>query len=83
MGSKELVRLVRVRRMVGDGTARQIRKEAGLTIREVADAIDVSTGAVHHWESGRRVPRGSAQVLRYGALLEALGKERETTRAGP
>ncbi|MDH6141008.1 transcriptional regulator with XRE-family HTH domain [Kitasatospora sp. GP30] len=51
---------------------RRIREAAGLSRRELADAIGVTRQAVGHWETGaRQTPRG--QLLdRYVAALRAL-----------
>jgi transcriptional regulator with XRE-family HTH domain len=49
---------------------RQLRKEAGLTQRQVAYFVGVSTAAVSCWETGtREVPTGNNLVR----LAEALG----------
>ena len=47
---------------------REIRKRLGLTLREVADRLNVTEGTVRHWENGRREPNlekllGLAKVL--------------------
>ena len=38
---------------------RAIRKQAGLSQKEMADRLGVSPNAVSNWETGRSVPRGS------------------------
>jgi HTH-type transcriptional regulator/antitoxin MqsA len=46
-----------------------LRKGAGLTQKELADAVGVDRTAIAHWEAGRRNPDGK----RLDAYLEALG----------
>lgn len=53
----------------------ELRKAAGLTLQEVADAIGVTRGAVWHWEQGTRAPSGSHLSL----YLDALGVFEEAT----
>jgi DNA-binding XRE family transcriptional regulator len=53
---------------------RAARIRAGLTQREVADALGVTVGAVIRYESGVRRPRPWV-AERYAALLEALAKD--------
>lgn len=38
-------------------TLAELRAEAGLTQRELAEQLKVSPGAIGMWESGARVPR--------------------------
>jgi transcriptional regulator with XRE-family HTH domain len=47
----------------------EIRKQAGLTLQEVADAVGVTFGAIWNWENGIRQPRGQ-HLANY---IEALG----------
>lgn len=48
---------------------RQLRKERGLSVRELADSIDVSFQTVYRWENGDRVPDG----FNMGKLMNVLG----------
>lgn len=41
---------------------RQLRKLRELSVRELADAVDVTEGAILHWETGRHSPRQHHQV---------------------
>lgn len=52
---------------------RALREAAGLTQKELADAVRVDRTAIAHWESGRRNPDGK----RLDAYLEALRVLRE------
>lgn len=62
-----------------NGTARQIRKRAGVTLAEMAAAVgDVSESAVCRWETGSRHPRGKA-AIRWAIILNEL--ERASTPA--
>lgn len=61
------------RAAVRDGTLRQVRKKAGLSQREIGDAVGVSQVAVYRWETERRAPRGEA-AWRLNELLVELDK---------
>lgn len=65
------VQLAMVRRMLADGSARQLREAAGLSRQEVADELEVDESTVCRWETGVRHPR-AADALRYGSLLAEL-----------
>jgi transcriptional regulator with XRE-family HTH domain len=74
MNLDELELLERARRDCITGRARKLRKAAGVSLSEVADALDVSPTAITRWESGQRRPRGGAAVL-YAKLLERWRSE--------
>lgn len=74
----DLARLQRVRAAAANGRAREVRKRAGLTQAEIADAIGVSQPTIGLWETGKRVPRG-APALRYAEALETLEQGAEAT----
>ena len=59
------------RNAIVDGSAREIRRKAGLTLVDVANALGVSATTVGRWESGQRVPR-PAPASRYIRLLAEL-----------
>lgn len=63
--------LAAVRAAVRSGLAERIRREAGVSRGEIAEAIGVSYDAVRLWELGLRVPQGAA-ARRYGLLLRRL-----------
>lgn len=63
--------LRQIREVAANGYARTVRLHAGLSLREVADAIGVDPSTVHRWEHGDRRPRG-APALRYGELIDRL-----------
>ena len=64
-------KLAVVRRLLAEGTARQIRVAARLSLSEVARQLDVEPGTVSRWETGNRVPRIGVAV-RYADLLTDL-----------
>lgn len=68
--SGDILELAKMREMVRDGRARDLRVGARLTLREVAVEIGVNPATVHYWEHGRR-PRGEA-AWRYAKLLASL-----------
>jgi DNA-binding transcriptional regulator YiaG len=71
MRKDDLLHRSRVRRAFRPAVARAIRREAQVSLAEVADAIEVTEGAVSRWETGARRPRG-AVADRYTALLRRL-----------
>ena len=48
---------------------RSIRKERGLSVKELAERIDVSFSTIYRWENGERIPDG----FNMGKLMNALG----------
>lgn len=71
--ANDVARLARIRRWCATGEARRRRKDAGLSLMEVAEAIGVNLTTVHRWENGSHRPRRSA-ALRYLAALEQAGR---------
>lgn len=64
--------LATVRRMARDGTARRLRRDAGLSIRDIAVDVGATLATISRWETGQRVPRRGLAVERYAALLQDL-----------
>jgi DNA-binding transcriptional regulator YiaG len=65
----------KVRRdLPGPGLRRAIRKQAHLTLLDVAQAINVGAPAVSRYEKGEREPRGKTREL-YSHLLSRLSRE--------
>lgn len=67
--------LALARRLAADGTARQLRQAAGLSLYDVARDLGVGAGTVSRWETHQRVPRGDAAVRYAGLLAELLAME--------
>lgn len=67
----QVKRLQRVRRLARLGTARVIREEAGITVRELADSIGTSPTNLSRWERGKVTP-GTRLALRWAAALDEL-----------
>lgn len=80
MGSDNVKDLAWMRRAAADGTARKIRKRAGVTQREIARACGVVPSAVNQWERGKRTPEGHA-ALRYARVLRDLDEFLSTSDA--
>ena len=57
-----------VRRLAADGTARQIREEAKLSLHDLATAVGVADSTLCRWEKGQRSPRGELAVRWAGEL---------------
>lgn len=77
MTNHQLLLLARVRRLASTGEAQALRLSAGLSLREVADAVGVSHSNLWRWEAGQRAPRGVA-ALAWGCLLEDLAAAQRT-----
>ena len=60
-----------MREWLKSGEARQIRLRAGLSLAQVAEAIEVTAGTVLRWEDGTHPPRG-ANARKYADLLHKL-----------
>jgi len=74
-----LTRLVAVRRMVRDGTARRLRQDAGVSMEELARAVGVSKTCVLKWERGDRAPKGE-NGIRYFLVLTSLAADLEAQK---
>lgn len=72
MELSDLMLLAAANQRARNGTARQIRKNAGWTLGQMADAVrGVGPSAISRWEGGSRQPRGDA-ALRWAAILADL-----------
>ncbi|MCU1591669.1 MAG: hypothetical protein JWP11_2925 [Frankiales bacterium] len=80
MTSHEIVLLVRVRRLAKSGEAQALRLAAGLSLREVADAVGISHSNLWRWEAGKRAPRGPAAVA-WARLLDELATAQKAAAA--
>lgn len=80
--SASIVKLVTVRAWLRSGKAREIRVAAGLSLREVSDAVGIAVATLHRWESLERRPTGAAAV-RYADLLQELQEARTEAAAVP
>jgi transcriptional regulator with XRE-family HTH domain len=65
-------------------TIRALRSAAGMTQRQLAEAMAVNHMSIYHWESGRNEP--SARQLRalaevFAVPMESIAFERDTAGA--
>jgi len=67
----DLLRTVEQARLPPTEQRSAIRTAAGVTLREMAAALQVSHTTAHAWEQGRSSPR-LAHAIAYRKLLEAL-----------
>ncbi len=70
--TEQAVTLALLRRLVSDGTAKQLRERARLSLADVARAVGADASSVLMWERGRQ-PRAAA-ALRYAELIAALAE---------
>lgn len=71
MDNTQLASLALIRRYCRDGTARTVRVEAGLSVRELASAAGVSFAAISKWERNLAIPRAEGG-LRYAESIAEL-----------
>lgn len=72
MEMNELLKRARAaNRLPAPWRRRQIREDARVSQRELAEALDVSVMALNRWERGLVNPRG-ASAAAYAAALERL-----------
>lgn len=71
---EDIVRVSKVRRLIHEGTAREIRERAHLSLSEVARHVGRTPTTIHRWENGERLPRRE-DAIRYGRLLERLAAQ--------
>jgi transcriptional regulator with XRE-family HTH domain len=69
-----VARLARARSLAETGRGRRIREAAGLSYRELADAVGVNGSTILRWETGTCRPRADA-ALRWAATLAHLERE--------
>jgi transcriptional regulator with XRE-family HTH domain len=63
--------LLKARDAAESGLARQLRMDAGLSLGDIARAVDRTPSCVSRWENGLRVPQGEA-AARYAEVLTDL-----------
>lgn len=71
MTTNTLARLKVCRMLAGNGEGRRIRVAAGLSLRELSQAIEVDASTLARWETGATRPR-TAAALRWEATLRQL-----------
>lgn len=67
----ELSRIAHVRALASIGEARRIREAANVSLRELAQEVDVHASTLSRWEAGEHRPRRS-EALRWEAALARL-----------
>lgn len=74
MNNSELLLTVKARRLAASGEGMRLRINAGLSLRETADAVGVAVSTLWRWERGERAPHGGA-ALSWARLLEQLAAD--------
>jgi transcriptional regulator with XRE-family HTH domain len=74
MTKNELLLLSRARRYAESGEGRDLRIAAGLSLREVADAVGVASHTLWKWERGERAPRAAGATV-WAAFLNDLSRQ--------
>ena len=72
----DVLRVARARQLAA-GEGRRAREEAGLSLREVADALSIDVADLSRWERGLVRPR-TASALRWLDVVEALRRTAST-----
>lgn len=67
----DLVELTKARALI-DSAALSVRKAAGLSLGDIAGALNVDPSTVWRWERGERIPRNAAVAISYAQLLRDL-----------
>jgi DNA-binding transcriptional regulator YiaG len=70
--TEQAVTLALLRRLVADGTAKQLRERARLSLADVARAVGADASSVLMWERGRQ--QRAPAALRYAELIAALAE---------
>ncbi len=68
--------LARARDLARSGTARAIRTSAGLSLREIAEAVGISTPTAYRWETGQRMPQGEPGIAWAQLMKQILQRGR-------
>lgn len=76
MKSTQLRRIALVRAQAANGTARQIRTQAGISLREAALVIRTAPSTLQRWETGECSPRRD-HALAWAELLDELVEGQE------
>ena len=71
--------LARARALAASGAARMIRRNAGLSLQDVADVCGVAFATIHRWEVGDRRPAGDNAVA-WVEFLDALAEQSNPQR---
>jgi transcriptional regulator with XRE-family HTH domain len=74
MTHEDLISLARARHLASTGLGRRIRLAAGLSVSELAGAVEVPSATLWRWESGQSRPRADA-ARRWQAVLGELAQE--------
>ncbi len=72
MTTRKLLASVRAKHDFTPAERRRIRQSADISLREMAEALGVSHGAVFQWEKGRYAPQHGDNVKNYFRLLRQL-----------
>lgn len=65
----------RLRRMLEEGTAQQLRGRVGMPREELARQLGVDYTSVYRWETGPAMPRSNAVAAHWLALLDDIADE--------
>jgi transcriptional regulator with XRE-family HTH domain len=75
----EIALLIRGRTLGRTGRGRAIREEAGLSLRELAQIVEVDAATLSRWERGDVRPR-QAGAARWLNACNAIERELESSR---
>lgn len=77
MNVRTLPDVLWVRQSLTDGTARALRKSAGLSEANIADMVGVHEATISRWERGQRKPSAAASE-RLARVLRLIEQGRAT-----
>lgn len=70
MTKENLVALADARRMARNGIARRIRRDAEVSLAQIAAVVGVSPVSIFRWETGENLPTGTAALTYRDLLLD-------------
>lgn len=72
MDEQDLVKLIKLRRLLHSGGAKTTRVTAGLSRNTMSAALEISWITLYRWEKGESFPHSTKLALRYYDLLQDL-----------
>jgi DNA-binding transcriptional regulator YiaG len=74
VNATQLRNLMRLRRLLRSGMATALRDNAGLSLRQAAEAVGISATTLSRWERNQRRPSADAGLRYLDVLDELIGR---------